>query len=114
MINNSTMVSKVIAVIMIVICDVLAIQSLKYHKINDDIKYYCLACIIYGLLLSYFIYRSLHLSSVTVITFAWFSLAALINIIVGVYLYNEELNNNRLLGIMIMFIGVYIVYSSEK
>ena len=86
---------------------------MKFHNDNNNVKYFYVSCLIYGIIISFLILKSLNLSSITAINFSWFCIGTLINIIIGVFIYKEQLNYKKILGIVIAFTGAYIIFSCE-
>ena len=111
--NNTSFSYFVLLMIVIVFFDVLAMQCLKFHNIHNNIKYYFISCFIYGIIISFLVLKSLNLSSIVVVNFSWFCIGTLINIIIGIYLYKEQMNYKKLLGVIIAFLGAYIIYCSD-
>ena len=111
--TNNNLISFLLIIIFIVFFDVLAMQCLKYHNDYDNIKYFYASCLIYGIIISFLMLKSLNFGSITSINFSWFCVGTLINIIIGVYIYKEQFNYKKLLGVIIAFIGAYIIFSCD-
>lgn len=111
--NKKSYFTFLMFILTIVVFDVIAMQCIRYHNKNDDVTYFIIACIIYGFIISTLIFKSLNFGSIPLINFSWFCTSALINILIGYYIFNEDINNTKLLGIIVAFIGVIIMFFSE-
>jgi len=111
--KTDNFVSFILIIVFIVFFDVVAMQCLKFHNDNYNIKLYYLSCIIYGVIISFLILKSLNFSSITVINFSWFCIGTLLNIIIGIYFYKEQLNYKKIVGIIIALTGSYIIFCSD-
>lgn len=111
--SNGDLINFFILIIVIVLFDVLGMQCLRYHNENNSICYFYASCFIYGIIISFLILKSLNFSSITVINFSWFCIGTFINIIIGIYIFEEKMNYTKLIGIIIAFIGVLIIFYSD-
>jgi multidrug transporter EmrE-like cation transporter len=111
--SNQNFISFILIIIVIVFFDVVGMHCLKYHNDYNNINYFYASCFIYGVIISFLILKSLNFTNITVINFSWFCIGTLINIIIGLYIYEEKLNYMKLLGIVIAFIGAIIIFYSD-
>ena len=111
--SNRDIINFLILITVIVLFDVLGMQCLRYHNENNNIRFFYASCFIYGVIISFLMLKSLNFSSITLINFSWFCIGTLINIIIGIYIYEEKMNYIKLLGIIISFIGVIIIFYAD-
>jgi multidrug transporter EmrE-like cation transporter len=111
--NNGDIINFLILITVIVLFDVLGMQCLRYHNENNNICFFYASCFIYGIIISFLMLKSLNFSSITLINFSWFCIGTLINIIIGIYIFKEKMNYTKLLGIIISFIGVLIIFYAD-
>ena len=111
--SNRDIINFLILITVIVLFDVLGMQCLRYHNENNNIRFFYASCFIYGVIISFLMLKSLNFSSITLINFSWFCIGKLINIIIGIYIFEEKMNYTKLLGIIISFIGVIIIFYAD-
>ena len=79
-------------------------ESLK-HKSNY-IKY---ACLIYGLIIPFILLKLLKYEGIGLVNFFWNILSTISGILIGIYLFNEKINNKQIIGIIISLTGLYLI-----
>ena len=80
----------------------------KYQK-TKQITFLIYSIILYGLFVPFLLYHSLQHLGVGMVNFFWNVFSTLIGFTIGIYLFNEKINFNQVIGVTLSIIGISVV-----
>jgi|688.fasta_scaffold593794_2 multidrug transporter EmrE-like cation transporter len=85
----------------------------KYQK-TKQISFLIYSIILYGIFVPFLLYHSLQHLGIGMVNFFWNIFSTLLGFIIGIYLFNEKINFNQVIGITLSILGVSIVILNDK
>ncbi len=109
--NNDTMV-LIYIILLIVFLEAIAQSCLKKSKVSNNHSYTCISviayCLICILLLKTYTYRSMGIVN---LIWSCFSIIAIISS--GIIFFHETITLNDIIGILLIFAGLYFVFMKD-
>ena len=103
----------ILLIIILVICEAIAMTSITYYSKNNEIKYMIAGCIGYGLFVPYFILQSLKFEGISTVNFMGNIFSTIIMVAIGYTLFNETLNYMKLLAFTTGLLSIGILYYAD-
>ena len=85
-----------------------ALYFLKKESINHNGKYIKYSCILYGLFIPFILLKILNYEGIAIINFFWNIFSTLSGFLLGIYLFNEQINKIEIIGVIISLFGLYL------
>jgi drug/metabolite transporter (DMT)-like permease len=93
-----------------------ALYSIKRYE-NDpksQLKFYVLGALIYGILVPYFLLRSLKYEGLGTVNFFWNVVSTVSAFAIGAYLFKEKISNWKIMGVTLSMVGLGMILLSDK
>ena len=95
--------------IILIIFETTALYLLKKNSIYKTNNYLLYSCLIYGIIIPLILLKTLEYEGIGMINFFWNIFSTIGGFLIGIYLFNETINHKQVIGILLSFIGLYIV-----
>lgn len=86
-----------------------ALYFIKKESIKHKSNYIKYACLIYGLIIPFILLKLLNYEGIGLVNFFWNIFSTISGILIGIYLFNERINNKQIIGIIISLTGLYLI-----
>ena len=101
-------------IIILIIFESIGLYYITYYNKHRYILYYIIGCLIYGIIFPYLILRALKYKGIATVNFIGNILSTIIMILIGYYFFKEKMNYIKILGFIIGFISIMIIYYSDN
>jgi drug/metabolite transporter (DMT)-like permease len=92
-----------------------ALYSLqKFAKEPKKKIYYILACLIYGFIVTYLLYKNLKYEGIGMVNFFWNVFSTVAGFIIGIYLFKEKVTGIQWMGVALSIVGLWLILSSKN
>lgn len=93
-----------------------ALYSIKRYEDNPktQLKFYILGALIYGLLVPYFLLRSLKYEGLGTVNFFWNVVSTVSAFAIGSYMFGEKISNWKIMGVALSLTGLGMILMSEN
>lgn len=93
-----------------------ALYSIKRYEDNpkNQLKFYVLGALIYGLLVPYFLLRSLKYEGLGTVNFLWNVVSTVSAFAIGSYMFGEKISNWKMMGVALSLTGLGMILMSDN
>lgn len=106
-----TLISFVFILTLIESCGLTLITK---HSVKGHIYYYILGCLIYGLIVPFFILKSLEYEGVGTVNLLWNIMSTVTMIAIGYIIFKEKVNNLHLISLLLGLSSIVLLYFANK
>lgn len=96
-----------IIIFLISCCEALAQSLLHYSNSTQNILFFIIAVLFY-ILASFFIYKAYDYKGVGMVNAIWSGMSIILMVSIGVFIFNETIEDYEWLGIILIIIGILI------
>jgi drug/metabolite transporter (DMT)-like permease len=89
----------------------------KYTKVAGEkgsIKYMVIACLIYGLMVPFLLYKMIKYKGVGMVNFLWNIFSTISGFMIGMLLFHEKVNNLQIIGVGLGLLSFALIILGGK
>ena len=110
---KNNLLNLLLFVIVLVTFESIGMSCITYYSKNQNIYLLILGCLLYGLVVPYFILKSLQFEDISTVNFIWNIFSTVIMIGIGYILFSEKLNYMKILSFLSGIGSIILLYISE-
>jgi multidrug transporter EmrE-like cation transporter len=105
-----------LVMILLTFVESIAIFSIKKYETSGNWKFFILAGLINGIMVTYLFLRALKYKGVGMTNFIWNIFSTLLVFLIGIYFFKETITNYEYIGIILILVGMILlsIHSSSK
>ena len=94
--------------------EALALYSLqRYAKRPSDKKWMAIAMVVYGVGVTYLLYKCLSFKGVGLVNFLWNVFSTISGFMIGILLFSEKVNNMQWMGVTLSLLGLALIILAD-
>ena len=102
-----------VIILIIVFFECIGQGMLKHYNTNSHICFFFIAIFCY-IIICCFVVKSYKNNNMGHVICIWSGLSIIIMTLLGVFMFNEKLNNKDILGILLVILGIFIIQYNDK
>lgn len=92
-----------------------ALYSLqKFAKEPKKKIYYIIACLLYGLVVTYLLYKNLKYEGIGMVNFFWNVFSTIAGFMIGIYLFKEKVSGIQWMGVALSILGLWMILATKN
>ena len=98
----------------IIIFEAFALYFIQRFAITKHPKDLIICCLIYGVVVPFFLYYLLAQKGVGTVNFIWNVFSTILGFLIGVLLFHEQVENLQWLGVLLGFVSFGLILTTSK
>lgn len=99
---------------LVIVFESTALYALQKFQRSQIKPFYVFACLIYGLLVPYFLYRLLTYQGIGMVNFLWNIFSTIAGFVIGIYLFKEQIGNLQWIGVALGFLAFILIFIGDR
>ena len=109
-----TIFSLLVFVFILTITESLGLTLITKHHVKNNIYYFIMGCLIYGIVIPFLILKCLEYEGIGTVNLLWNIMSTITMISIGYIIFKEKVNNLHIVSLFLGILSITLLYFANK